>query len=86
MTDDKSDSMYIIISGKMGVLAPRPNYRQVKAEDRNNNRIIQVSITEAKALKTTSSLKEANKGIFSDDKQNDAETNEREARETFDML
>jgi hypothetical protein len=60
--------MYIIISGKVGILAPKPNYRQVKSEDRNGNRVIAVSEVEAKALKTTSSLKDANKGIFSDDK------------------
>jgi len=60
--------MYIVISGKIAVMAPKPTYRAARAEDRNGNRIISVSETEAKALKTTSSLKDANRGIFSDDK------------------
>jgi hypothetical protein len=59
--------MYIVISGKMGVLAPKPIYKQVKSEDRGGNRIVAVSENEAKALRTTASLKEANRGVYNEE-------------------
>jgi hypothetical protein len=55
---DPADSMYIIISGKMGIFYPKVQYKEVKADERANTRIISISEKEAKALRTQQLLKE----------------------------
>jgi hypothetical protein len=55
---DAADSMYIIISGKVGVYFPKPNYKDVKADERANTRIVSISEKEAKTLRMNAMLKE----------------------------
>jgi hypothetical protein len=55
---DAADSMYIIISGKVGVYFPKSNYKDVKADERANTRIVSLSEKEAKTLRMNAMLKE----------------------------
>ena len=59
---DKSDCMYLIVQGKVGIYHPKPSYKTVQNEDRNNNRIVQVTNKEARALRTKQMLRGSNLG------------------------
>jgi hypothetical protein len=87
---DAADSMYIIISGKVGVYFPKPNYKDVKADERANTRIVSISEKEAKTLRMNAMLKEKGGWDQHDKDPNTALTldgrGERIAKETFDMI
>jgi hypothetical protein len=55
---DAADSMYIIISGKVGVYFPKPHYKELKADERAHTRIVSLSEKEAKTLRMNAMLKE----------------------------
>ena len=68
---------------------PKANYKTVKTEDRADNRLVNVSAQEAKALRTNLSLKQSDGWATraKDSKEDDDKfEDERVARETYDML